>query len=110
MKKENNKVQATRKNLEIRPLGDRVLIKELDKNAESETKSGIIIPDTVSNDHGAKRGKVMAVGEGRCEDGKIIPIKVKVGETVLFQWGDQIEIDGEKYQIVGESNILAVIR
>ena len=52
----------------------------------------------------------MAVGEGRFEEGRLIPVKVKVGDTVIFQWGDELKIDGENYQIVGESSILAIIK
>ena len=93
----------------VSPLGDRVLIKEV-KDVMTETKSGIIIPETVSDDKGAKRGKVIAVGEGHYADGKLIPIRVKVGDTVLYQWGDDLKIDGEEYTLVNESSVLAVIK
>lgn len=95
--------------LKVRPLGDRVLLKEI-KESVSETKSGIIIPETVNDDKGAKKGKVMAVGEGRYEEGKLIPVHVRVGDTVLFQWGDVLKIDGEEYTIVNESNIIALVK
>lgn len=88
------------------PFGDRVLVKPVAK--EERTASGIIIPDTVSADKGGenKRGRVVAVGEGRYEDGKLIPMRVKVGDDVLFQWGEKVEIDGTEHYIVSETNIL----
>ncbi|OHA19815.1 MAG: hypothetical protein A3C08_01805 [Candidatus Taylorbacteria bacterium RIFCSPHIGHO2_02_FULL_47_18] len=94
----------------IFPLGDRALIKVQKSEGESERDSGIIIPATVKEDRGAKRGTVVAVGDGRYEDGKIIPVRVKAGDEVLFQWGDEITVDGIEYHIVGESSILAVIK
>ena len=105
MKKESKK-----ESFKIKPLGDRVLIKELDKESGGETKSGIIIPETVTEDKGSKKGTVIAAGEGRYEDGKLIPVKVKVGDTVLFQWGDMLKIDGEEYYMVSESSVLAVVK
>ena len=93
----------------IMPLADRVLIKEIETVPGGETKFGIIIPETVSDDKGAKKGKVIAVGQGRTENGKRIPMSVSVGDTVLFQWGDMVKINGEEYYIVGEGSIMAVI-
>jgi chaperonin GroES len=94
----------------IKPLGDRVLIKEDINSKEKKTASGIIIPITVDNDKGGKSGEIKAVGEGRREEGKIVPLSVKVGDQVLFQWGDKIQIEGEEYYIVRESELLAVIK
>ena len=93
----------------IMPLADRVLIKEIETAPGGETQFGLIIPETVSDDKGAKKGKVIAVGEGRTENGKRIPMSVSVGDTVLFQWGDMVKINGEEYYIVGEGSIMAVI-
>lgn len=95
---------------EIIPLGDRVLVKPMEK--EKKTKSGIIIPDTVDKER-PEMGKVVAIGEGKVgDDGKVIPIRVKVGATVLFtKYGpDEVKIDEEEYLIVSESNILAIIK
>ena len=95
---------------EIIPLGDRVLVKPAEK--EKKTKSGIIIPDTVDKER-PEMGKVIAVGEGKVTDeGKTIPPKVKVGQTVLFsKYGpDEIKIGDEEYLVVSESNILAIIK
>lgn len=103
--------KGTKNQPNIMPLGDKVLIKPLSEE-EMGTKSpaGIIIPDTVDREK-ADRGKVIAVGAGRYnESGKLIPMQIKEGQKVIFQWGDKIELEGEEYYIVGESNILAIIK
>lgn len=92
----------------IKPLADRVLISEHDDDKEKKTSSGIIIPSGTEDKNG-KRGTVMAVGPGRVEDGDIVQLSVKVGDKVIFQWGDKINIDDEEYYIVKESEILAII-
>jgi len=95
------------------PLGDRVLVKPLEKS-EIEKKSafGIIIPETVDKEKPGQ-GRVVAVGEGRFDDnGKLIPVRVKVGERVVFSKysPDEIKLEGEEYYILSESSILAVIK
>ena len=93
--------------LNIKPLFDNVLVKPLE--AEKKSAGGIIIPDSVKEK--PQVGEVMAVGTGIHDDkGKLIPMKVKVGDEVLFQWGDEITVDGVEYHMVGESSILAVIK
>lgn len=94
----------------IKPLQDRVLIKEDAENKEKKTSSGIIIPVTVNEDKGSKRGEVAAVGPGKMEDGKLVKPTVAVGDKVLFQWGDKIKIGDDEYYLVRESEILAVIK
>ncbi len=94
----------------IKPLADRILIKEDTDTKEKKTSSGIIIPVTVNEDKGSKRGTVVAAGPGRTEEGKTIAPSVKAGDKVLFQWGDKVKIDDEEYYIVRESEILAVIK
>ena len=94
----------------IKPLADRILIKEDAGGKEKKTSSGIIIPVTVHEDKGGKKGEVVAVGPGRFEDGEMIAPAVKVGDVVMFQWGDKIVSDGEEYYIVKESEILAIIK
>ncbi|OHA16619.1 MAG: hypothetical protein A3C79_01700 [Candidatus Taylorbacteria bacterium RIFCSPHIGHO2_02_FULL_45_28] len=94
----------------IKPLQDRVLIREHVDEKEKQTSSGIIIPITVDEEKNGKRGEVMAVGPGRTEDGKTIMPVVKVGNKVIFQWGDRISVDGEEYYLVKESEILAIIK
>ena len=94
----------------IKPLADRIVIKEDDQSAEKKTSSGIIIPVTVNDDKGGKRGEVVAVGPGRTEEGKVIAPSVKIGDKVLFQWGDKVRIGEDDYYIVRESEILAVVK
>lgn len=94
----------------IQPLQDRVLIREHADVTEKKTSSGIIIPVTVNEEKNGKRGEVVTVGPGRIEEGKKIPLTVKVGDKVIFQWGDKVSVDGEEYYLVRESEILAVIK
>ncbi len=94
----------------IQPLQDRVLIREHADDKEKKTSSGIIIPVTVNEDKNGKRGEIVAVGPGRSEEGKTVPMKVKVGQQVIFQWGDKVSVDGEEYYLVRESEILAIIK
>ncbi len=94
----------------IAPLADRVLIKEDTESSEKKTSSGIIIPVTVNEDKGSKRGEVVAVGPGRVEDGQLVVPSVKAGDVVLFQWGDKVKIGEDEYYLVRESEILAIIK
>jgi len=102
--------QKKKKIIRIKPLFDRVLIQEEINAGEVERASGIYIPETVADEKGAKRGTVVAVGEGRVdENGTRIPLSVRMGDTVLFQWGDTVKIDDTEYYIVNESSILGII-
>jgi chaperonin GroES len=92
----------------LRPSGDRVILEEVKEREKSH--SGIYLPEGVKEDKGSKMGKVVAVGFGRYEDGKLIPVNVHVGEVVLFQWGDQIKFNGTDYFVVRESEIIAVVK
>jgi chaperonin GroES len=92
----------------IRPLGDRVVVKPIQK--EEVTKSGIVLPDTAKEK--PQRGQVVAVGPGRLtDDGKRLPMEVKVGDEVLFAKyaGTELKIDDEEYLILSEKDILAVL-
>ncbi|MGC8927076.1 MAG: co-chaperone GroES [Myxococcota bacterium] len=94
--------------MKIRPLHDRVLVKRLSE--EEKTKGGIIIPDTAKEK--PIQGKVVAVGNGKkTDDGKLLPLDVKEGDTILFSKyaGNEIKIDGEEYLIMQESEILGII-
>ena len=91
----------------IRPLGDKVLITLVEK--EKITASGIVLPDSVEMDKGMKEGKVVSTGPGQIVDGKLQPVAVKKGDIVLFQWGDEIKIEGKEYHLVNESQIVAII-
>ena len=98
--------------INIMPLGDRVLVKGISKDEGKKSIPGIIIPETVDKER-PERGKVIAVGAGRVNDeGKVIPLRVKVGNIVIFsKYGpDEIKIDGEEFFIIKEENILAVIK
>lgn len=93
---------------QIRPLEDNILIEPLEK--ETVTASGIVIPDTAKEK--PQQGKVLAVGAGkRDEAGKIVPMTVEVGQTVLYKkWGgNELKIAGKEYLIVKSEDILAVI-
>lgn len=97
-------------NMDIRPLGDRVLVRPIEETQE-KTISGIIIPETVRKEK-PERGEVIAVGEGKRSDrGEVIAPRVKVGDTVIFsRYGfDEIKVGSEEYYIVPESSLLAVI-
>ena len=100
-----------KKTMKIRPLGDKVLVRTAKEANQTKTKSGIIIPDTVSKER-PEEGVVMAVGEGRrLDNGQIVPLKVRKGDHIIFsKYGpDEIKINDEEYLIVSESNILAII-
>lgn len=91
----------------IRPLHDRVLIKRIDE--EEKTKGGIIIPDSAKEK--PQEGRVVAVGMGRHDDGKLIPLDVKVGDRILFSKysGSEVKIEGEEHLIVKEDEILGIL-
>src|SRR5215204_7825468 len=94
--------------MKFRPLHDRVVVERV--SAEEKTAGGIIIPDTVKEKR--QQGKIIAVGPGgRDENGKLIPIDLKVGERVLFgKWsGTEVKIDGHDYLIMKESDIMGVL-
>jgi chaperonin GroES len=94
--------------MKIRPLQDRVIVKRLEE--EEKTKGGIIIPDTAKEK--PQEGKVIAVGKGKVtEEGKVIPLDVKVGDKILFgkYSGTEIKIGGEEHLIMREEDILGVI-
>ena len=92
------------------PLGDKIVVKPAEKEGEKKLASGIIIPDTANKERPA-RGKVVAVGEGKMEDGARVPLAVAVGDEVLFsKYGyDEIKLDGEEYFILSESSVLGII-
>ncbi len=94
--------------LSITPLGDRVVVKPLSR--EDVSASGIIIPDTASREK-PERGTVVAVGAGKFDDGSLVPMTVKIGDTVLFsKYGyDEVKIDGTEYFILTESSVLAIL-
>lgn len=95
--------------MQIKPLADHILIEPI--KAEEKTKSGIILPETAEREK-PEQGKVVAVGLGKkTEDGKVIPLEVKVGDRVLFtKYGpNEIKVDDKEYLIAREEDILAII-
>jgi len=95
--------------MNLKPLGDRVLVKRSDETDE-KSAGGIIIPDTAKEK--PQRGKVVSAGPGATkEDGTRTPLDVKAGDDVLFgkYSGSEIKLDGEEYLIMHESDILGVL-
>ncbi len=93
--------------MKIRPLHDRVVIRR--KEEERLSPGGIVIPDTAKEK--PIRGEVLAVGNGKIlEDGRVIPLDVKVGDEVLFgkYSGNEIKVDGEELVVMREDDIMAV--
>lgn len=92
----------------IKPLSDRVVVKP--EAAEEKTSSGIYIPDTAKEK--PQRGKIIAVGGGRVENGTKIDMTVKEGDTVLYgkYSGTEITLDGEEYLIMREADILGIVK
>lgn len=95
--------------MKFKPLSNHLFIEPIEE--EAITKSGIVLPDTAEKEKPIK-GKVIAVGVGKCNDkGEIIPMSVKVGDVVLFKkYGpDEIEIEKKKYLVGDEDDILAIL-
>ncbi|MFA5052912.1 MAG: co-chaperone GroES [Parcubacteria group bacterium] len=95
--------------MNIKPLSNHILLEAAEE--EKITKSGIVIPDTADKERPTK-GKILAVGPGKRDDnGEFVPMSVKPGDTVLFRkYGpDELEMDGKKYLIGSEDDVLAVI-
>ena len=95
--------------MDIRPLYDRIVVKRVEES-ESKSAGGLIIPDSAKEK--PQQGKVIAVGKGKVEkDGKVTPLDVKEGDTILFgkYSGQEIKIDGEEYLIMREDEVLAVL-
>jgi chaperonin GroES len=94
--------------LNLKPLADRLLVAPLEE--EEVTPGGLVLPETAKEK--PQRGEVKAAGPGaRDDEGKRIEMDVKVGDTVLFAKyaGTEIKLDGDKYLILRESDILAII-
>ena len=94
--------------IRLKPLGDRVLVKPIEK--KEEIRSGLIIPDTAKEK--PQEGEIVAAGSGaKAEDGKVTPLDVKAGDKILFgKWsGTEVKINGEDLLIMKESDILGII-
>ena len=94
--------------MKLKPLGDRVVVKAAE--AEEKTKSGILLPDSAKEK--PTKGKVISAGPGRLDDkGKPMPLGVKAGDTVYYgkYSGTEVEVDGQKFVILREQDILGVL-
>jgi chaperonin GroES len=93
--------------MKLRPLGDRILVKRIKE--EEKTKGGIIIPDTAKEK--PQEGKVVAVGKGKFEDGKLIAPEVRAGDKILFgkYSGSEIKLEGDDLIVLREDDILGII-
>ncbi|MBU4376202.1 MAG: co-chaperone GroES [Candidatus Omnitrophica bacterium] len=95
--------------MKIQPLGDRIVIEVLE--AKEKTKGGIVLPDSAKEK--PQEGKVVAVGKGKVsDDGKIIPLEVKVGDKILYgkYTGTEVTLDEKEYLIIKEEDVLAVVK
>ena len=93
--------------MNLQPLGDRIVVEVLEE--EQTTASGIVLPDTAKEK--PQRGKVLAVGKGRYEDGKLIPLDVAVDDEIVFSkyGGTEIKVEGDDVLILRESDVLAKV-
>lgn len=94
--------------VKVRPLHDRILVRRMPE--EEKTSGGIIIPDTAKEK--PQRGEIVATGKGRVtEDGKTLPLEVRVGDRVLFgkYSGTELKLNGSEYLMMREEDILGVI-
>lgn len=95
--------------LNVRPLHDRILVRRMAE--EEKTSGGIIIPDTAKEK--PQRGEVVATGSGRfTEDGKTLPLEVKVGDKILFSKysGTELKLDGKEFLMMREEDVLGIIQ
>ncbi len=93
----------------IVPIGDHLVVKI--EETEEKTKSGIVLPDTAKEK--PQKGEVIAVGSGRVlENGKKVPLEVKEGDKVIFSKyaGTEVKLEGQKYLILSESDVLAILK
>ena len=94
--------------MNLRPLQDRLIVKRVEE--ETKTAGGLFIPETAKEK--PQRGEIVAVGNGKkTEDGKVLPLDVKVGDVVLFgkYAGTEIKVDGDDFLMMREDDILAVV-
>ena len=92
----------------LRPLGDRVIVRPIEK--KDEIRGGLIIPDTAKEK--PQEGEIIAAGKGKIgEDGKLIPMDVKAGDKILYgkYSGTEVKIDGQEYLIMHQDDILGIV-
>ena len=96
--------------MKLKPLGNRLIVQPIDE--EETTASGIVLPDTAKEK--PQRGKVLAVGDGKWDDGgdKRVPLDVSEGDEVLYSkyGGTEVKIEGEDLLVLREDDVLAVVQ
>jgi chaperonin GroES len=100
-------LSMAKSDLKVRPLHDRLLVRRMAE--EEKTAGGLIIPDTAKEK--PQRGEVVATGKGRVlEDGRVLPLEVKVGDKVLFSkyGGTDLKLDGQEFLMIKEEDVLGV--
>jgi len=100
-------VTTTSSKVAIKPLEDRIVVQAVE--AEQTTASGLVIPDTAKEK--PQEGVVLAVGPGRFEDGKRLPLDVSVGDVVLYSkyGGTEVKYSGEEYLVLSARDVLAIV-
>jgi len=99
---------AAAASVKLRPLGDRVLVRAVEK--KDEIRGGLIIPDTAKEK--PQEGEIIAAGKGKiAEDGKLVPMDVKAGDHILYgkYSGTEVKIDGQEYLIMHQDDILGIV-
>ena len=98
---------ATKTSTKVTPLSDRVVVRALEET--EQMRGGLFIPDTAKEK--PMQGEIIAIGPGKYEDGKLVPMTVKVGDKVLYgkYSGTEVTLDDEQYLILRESDVLAII-
>ena len=94
--------------MNLRPLQYRIIVKRVEE--ETKTAGGLFIPETAKEK--PQRGEIVAAGKGKkTEEGKVLPLDVKVGDIVLFgkYSGTEVKVDGEEYLMMREDDLLAVV-
>jgi chaperonin GroES len=99
--------KSASKDVKVTPLADRVVVRALEET--EQMRGGLYIPDTAKEK--PQQGEIVAVGPGKYEDGKLVPMSVKVGDKVLYgkYSGTEITLDNEQFLILRESDVLAVV-
>jgi chaperonin GroES len=99
--------KSASKDVKVTPLADRVVVRALEET--EQMRGGLYIPDTAKEK--PQQGEIIAVGAGKYEDGKLVPMGVKVGDKVLYgkYSGTEVTLDNEQYLILRESDVLAII-
>ena len=94
--------------MNLEPLGDRIIVEAI----EETSTSGFAIPETMDKEK-PQKGKILAAGKGKIgDDGKVIPMHVKIGDIVIFRKyaPDEFKIDGKEYLILAESDVIALVK